>query len=678
MRNWLDDEFLYNPGTDLLLNWGDHLLERPKLKMEHEDLIEMLSTWKKSALLKDAEQGLPLLLRDAEEGRLFLINNPIIPATEADESWHKTIQVLDSFDHVLFFWTAAADILWEEFQEFVKKLEGVYLQLSDWIDQGADFSTLRLVPLNDWRRRRLNEIPEEQHYLYPWYSSLNEIQTDAIDLIAENWPSIQQEGYKALSFIAEDNRSLVWIHLKADRSLQSAFAKQKEIENILFEVIDQSLALRLLHLSSTHAQIRVVPEKFASVGLARIANTVLADSTVEDDSPVGFSNALERAIRKGTDMDKILLSAFCGPYLSNEERLSAFKWVEAQMNKKDFPLGGPNGLFTKLELWWKHEIVDEKIIEVLFLCWDSYRKRALDLLESDEFEERKTEIIQKLIGIGIMLEIGSMICRRPRIYSKPYLSSSEGEENIALSFDDGNIIFLPIIFDKENKLPYLDPVETNKKMKAVGKLLRDAVSFTGGWYKRTGEDVQKIEMKPCIEIETLRSYSLPKDKYEYVFIAIATNHKILQKALEGKKLEPNEKKQVILVVYDPALLSVGELKEASILANKLRNVEDPVSQYLRDHFSEQTKRLLDSYDEATPVSEEIRRALIDEFNQMMVNESLYDVKRFKGVELSMETQELISQEKAQFKKTIRLNRLLLEDAYPNEIEKSFVLNSQED
>ena len=72
---------------------------------------------------------------------------------------------------------------------------------------------------------------------------------------------------------------------------------------------------------------------------------------------------------------------------------------------------------------------------------------------------------------------------------------------------------------------------------------------------------------------------------------------------------------------------------------------------------------------ATSTPEEQKLALVEALDNILKGESIFERERFDGVTLSQETEELKLQNPIG-KDLIRLNRLLLEDAYPLEIAKS--------
>jgi thioredoxin-like negative regulator of GroEL len=101
------------------------------------------------------------------------------------------------------------------------------------------------------------------------------------------------------------------------------------------------------------------------------------------------------------------------------------------------------------------------------------------------------------------------------------------------------------------------------------------------------------------------------------------------------------------------------------LADKLRSQPDALAKYLASNLSKETKDLLARND----VSASARQALSKDFNQLLEKELIYDTNRFAGIELTARTQRFI-RENPQSHTRIRLNRILLEEAFPKLIAKS--------
>jgi len=111
----------------------------------------------------------------------------------------------------------------------------------------------------------------------------------------------------------------------------------------------------------------------------------------------------------------------------------------------------------------------------------------------------------------------------------------------------------------------------------------------------------------------------------------------------------------------------GAFKDLNSLAKKLQNSKDSLSKYLYGKFSDKIPNLSDLSSE-----QELQQALIQELNHSLQDSSLYESNKAQFAEISLteETRKLL-QQKPTGEELQRLNRLLLEAAYPNEIEKSY-------
>ncbi|MGC8744050.1 MAG: protein O-mannosyl-transferase family [Verrucomicrobiia bacterium] len=97
---------------------------------------------------------------------------------------------------------------------------------------------------------------------------------------------------------------------------------------------------------------------------------------------------------------------------------------------------------------------------------------------------------------------------------------------------------------------------------------------------------------------------------------------------------------------------------------KKLNDSTPLSKYIRDNLSLETKNLLSSNQ-----NDELKKALSKDLNKLLEKELIYDTNKFAGINLSKRTQRFIAQN-PQSHTRIRLNRILLEEAFPSEIAKS--------
>jgi len=114
------------------------------------------------------------------------------------------------------------------------------------------------------------------------------------------------------------------------------------------------------------------------------------------------------------------------------------------------------------------------------------------------------------------------------------------------------------------------------------------------------------------------------------------------------------------------LLTLDDLKNPTSLVLKLKKTQNPLSRYIRDQLSKETRKLLKKYDGTQLPSKIFLQILIKELNQQIQKRSLYSKKRFNDVSLKDETRKL-NEQQPRGKDLVRLNRCLLEEAFWEEI-----------
>jgi hypothetical protein len=117
------------------------------------------------------------------------------------------------------------------------------------------------------------------------------------------------------------------------------------------------------------------------------------------------------------------------------------------------------------------------------------------------------------------------------------------------------------------------------------------------------------------------------------------------------------------------LLDAAEIIDLSSLTAKLQNDSNPstmpVSQWIWKMFDNDTKQLLTDPDST---STQLQTALVEGLNKILQEKSFYDLTRFAGITLREETKSLLALN-PKGDGRLCLNRLLLEDAYPQPIAK---------
>jgi hypothetical protein len=164
-------------------------------------------------------------------------------------------------------------------------------------------------------------------------------------------------------------------------------------------------------------------------------------------------------------------------------------------------------------------------------------------------------------------------------------------------------------------------------------------------------------------------------------VGIESHYRPLTRQMDIKLLDSAESRKMVSI-FSPWLREAKQLRELILLqekdlidvpdlVRKLKDEKSPLSVYLRKRLTPATNGLLDKYTDSEQPSKELRGALVDEFNNLLQGSSLYEAERFKGIQLSDEAKELLRQNPRE-EDSIRLNRMLLEDAYPGKIAKSLI------
>ncbi len=144
----------------------------------------------------------------------------------------------------------------------------------------------------------------------------------------------------------------------------------------------------------------------------------------------------------------------------------------------------------------------------------------------------------------------------------------------------------------------------------------------------------------------------------------------LQEITEGA-FSPANKDYVGVKETDSSTFALVDILGQASMAEKLARKSDSLSAWLSERLDEKTKTSLAAFQASKP-SHPLERVfltnLVECLNAIIAGPSLFEEKRFEGARLRPETDGL-RQDHPQGRELVRLNRLLLEDAYPREISR---------
>ncbi len=96
------------------------------------------------------------------------------------------------------------------------------------------------------------------------------------------------------------------------------------------------------------------------------------------------------------------------------------------------------------------------------------------------------------------------------------------------------------------------------------------------------------------------------------------------------------------------------------IALKLQSPSDPLTKYILDQLSDETRQLISSHDPKGALSESLRRNLARDIRRILLDEKLYNRKRFAHVTLSAGVRSLLKNNT----NVIYFNQRIIEEAYP--------------
>jgi len=127
-------------------------------------------------------------------------------------------------------------------------------------------------------------------------------------------------------------------------------------------------------------------------------------------------------------------------------------------------------------------------------------------------------------------------------------------------------------------------------------------------------------------------------------------------------------KTVASGLVDTARFQIADLYQPAVLAAKLKNPVDPVSQYLAEWLSPETAHLLGQYPATGEPAKELQAGMVADLNRIIQRADLYAARRFAGIPLAAQAVEKAKDSRRlKPEELANNNRALLEKAYPGEL-----------
>ncbi len=116
-------------------------------------------------------------------------------------------------------------------------------------------------------------------------------------------------------------------------------------------------------------------------------------------------------------------------------------------------------------------------------------------------------------------------------------------------------------------------------------------------------------------------------------------------------------------------LSTAGIPDPAAFAHKLTTSSDAISRFLRSRLPDSLTADLAAYSATSSDAKPVISTLVKDLNQVISGPSIYNQERFNNIALRPETRQLLKQDQSG-SRLERLNKLLLEDAYPEDLARS--------
>jgi len=165
-----------------------------------------------------------------------------------------------------------------------------------------------------------------------------------------------------------------------------------------------------------------------------------------------------------------------------------------------------------------------------------------------------------------------------------------------------------------------------------------------------------------------RTKHLSADEYP-VNIDVA---ELMNRGIVWKKRADLSMLEIFKTIRGSIMFMPDDFTDLAGLARVLANPSSRLDDFIQAHLSDNTLAWLDKFDGSASRAG-LQAALCADLNRLMAGPCLYTAQRFQGVNLNNNTRVLLDH-KLVGDALLRLNRMLLEDAYPKFLARNFLSN----
>ena len=370
------NDFSYTSIVDAILEWG-------KTNLLFPDKDEYLSDTRGSIFsvpVEDTARELTAFFSDFFDSVIkdkHVLSNPdLITATPDDDIWTEAGDAFFGFDQLVFLREALKHLIpvYDKSlaDRYLPEIEQTLNDIYSWLYESEVFSPLRLTVLNDFRNARLDEIPSEKEYIFPWYGLFVEDGTP-FDWMIDNFDLLQEPVLdRNIPSEIKENIDLYIAELSYDKELGKVLQAEFHFSKSIEEAVTNSLSMKLFALFQITAGKHLIPSSVKKAGLIPTA--------------IQFIRKMSRKTA-GDRIALVLQVAFCGPALSETQRLDGFEFIERSLENISLDDYRGTLILDNLKRWSNDEINDISFENILFESWFRGLGNEAESLEFLEVEK---------------------------------------------------------------------------------------------------------------------------------------------------------------------------------------------------------------------------------------------------------------------------------------------------
>lgn len=536
----IDDDVLYSPVFDLLIDMGQAQLQRIQ---DQERCKRLLEVWRESrqdpTWQESLSSGWQLFCQDLETAKGVLGGEVSLDLDgDAAEQVKDALTILDRLVFVAV--AIEPEPLGELPADFVQEVKAFTERLTT--DEAP--SAVRLIPLNPYRQAVLEHLAHQDHYLFPWYTEWVSVPAETLDDLVALWAGERAEAESALDKLAPEDFALLLSAIKNDEPLCMALRERAKFQKTLRLGLQMNPAWRLLALAKYKASQYALPSIISRMGLDRLA-TMTRQETVADDEQLNV-------------LDQTLRWAFCGPQslVSTQERLRDFQTVLSGLSGVQSDRLHRGSALYNLRQWLDGSLADHEFAAKIFGSWLAGLKRAARRV-------RLREIITQMESFWVRLgrALSPQIEFRQPAFCELGVEGPgvmmflvRGQQEIQ-GIQIQNPVLAPLPTSVEGyRLPSLmeSPLDENygRLLDILGTLDR---FFWAAWVYRQGET--EPARLPAGNVGSARRFpflELPPADYALVILALATEREPLQefiRRVEAGEAAPGQPVEGVAVIF---------------------------------------------------------------------------------------------------------------------------------